>query len=111
MMTDRMIERVGEAVQYEAGKSNRVLDVRGDCSGFVIRLHKATDQDDADVYYTGRKDKPHGYMPGNVMFFDTKAEAYSGLLADKVQPYSDDEMPQIVFAGVLFVITENEVRT
>lgn len=49
------------------------------------------------------------YDPNRAEFYETPKEAWDAIIAEKVRPYSDTELPKVVFCGSLYFITEKEV--
>lgn len=111
MITDRMIEELTETAQRVAGKKNRILKTEAMGGGYAIRLHKVHEDDcTGDVFYSGNKDKPYGYLPSTAAIYDTVQQAWNELLADKVQLYRDKEIPSVVFVQTFSFISETEVK-
>lgn len=109
MISDRFIDHIAETVRFEAGKDNPVLETSYTVNGYIILLHDNRIDDSCNSYYYAGKGKEPVYNPNRAEFYETQKQAWDAIIAEKVRPYSDTELPKVVFCGSLYFITEKEV--
>lgn len=110
MISERLMDNLRAAVERETNKNNHVLDTGVCVDGYYIRLHKGDGKQSDSIYYTGNPKKPHSAQFHDCEYYYTMSDAYETMIKDHVKPYSNDEMPQIVYVTGFFAITEREVK-
>lgn len=107
MVSERVIDHIAETIRFEAGKANAVIETNATSSGYAIRLTERHDDEPAS-FYAGKDAEPTN-DPNAAKLYDTPQQAWDAIIAEKVKPISADELPKVVYCGILYFVTEKEV--
>ena len=107
MVSERVIDHIAETIRFEAGKANAVIETNATSSGYVIRLTERHDDEPAQ-FYAGKDTKPT-IDPNAAKFYDTPQQAWDEIIAEKVKPISANDLPKVVYCGLVYFMTEKEV--